>query len=289
MLVGAHVSPAGGPAQAIERGVERDSTAIQFFNQSPRAWRSRVYTDEEAAAFRAAAEASPIDATLIHAVYLINTATEDPEMREKSLTALTNALRSGALIGADAVVLHAGSALKGDVDAAIARSGAVIREALAESEGIALHLENTAGAGGTLGRSFQELAALLDAAGGGDRLGICLDSCHLFATGYDIRTPEGLSDVLDDFGKTVGAERLGSLHLNDSQTPLGSNRDRHAHVGSGELGPDGCATFLSEPRFGDLPLVVETTGKQGRGPDAEEIAYTRKLREEGLRRRRNAG
>jgi deoxyribonuclease-4 len=289
MLVGAHVSPAGGPANAIARGVERNSTAIQFFNQSPRAWRSRVYTEEEAAAFREAADASPIDATLIHAVYLINCATEDREMREKSLTSLTNALRSGALIGAHAVVLHAGSALKGDVDAAIKRAGALIAEALAESGDCPLHLENTAGAGGTLGRSFEELAALLDAAGGGDRLGVCLDSCHLFATGFDIRTPEGLSGVLDDFDAAVGLDQLGSLHLNDSQTPLGSNRDRHANVGQGELGPDGCATFLSEPRFQELPLVVETTGKEGRGPDAEQIAYTRKLREKGLRRRRRAG
>ena len=289
MLVGAHVSPAGGPANAIERGVERNSTAIQFFNQSPRAWRSRVYTDEEAAAFREAADASPIEATLIHAVYLINCATEDPEMREKSLTALVNSLRSGALIGAHSVVLHAGSALKGDVGTAITRAGEVIREALAESEGITLHLENTAGAGGTLGRSFEELARLLEACGGGDRLGVCLDSCHLFATGFDIRTPEGLSGVLDDFDAVVGLDRLGSLHLNDSQTPLGSNRDRHANVGQGELGPEGCATFLSEPRFQDLPLVIETTGKEGKGPDAEQIAYAWKLRDQGLRSRRSAG
>jgi deoxyribonuclease-4 len=286
MLVGAHVSPAGGPANAIGRGVERHATSIQFFNQSPRAWRSRVYTEQEAAAFREAAADSPIEATLIHAVYLINCASEDRELRAKSLTALVNALRSGDAIGAYAVVLHAGSALGGDVDAAIGRAGRVIREALSESESCPLHLENTAGAGGTLGRSFEELAGLLDAAGGGKRLGICLDSCHLYASGFDIRKPERLAETVDRCFAAVGPERLGSLHLNDCATPLGSNRDRHANVGTGELGKSGCATFLSEPRFEDLPCVIETQGKERQGPDPEEVKLALRLRRQGLRRRR---
>jgi deoxyribonuclease-4 len=286
MLVGAHVSPAGGPANAIGRGVDRHATSIQFFNQNPRAWRSRVYTHEEAAAFREAAADSPIEATLIHAVYLINCASDDPDLREKSLTALVNSLRSGDAIGAHAVVLHAGSALGGDVDAAIKRAGKVVGEALKRSERCPLHLENTAGAGGTLGRSFEELTALLDASGGGPRLGVCLDSCHLFATGFDIRTPEGLAETVDRCFAAVGRERLGSLHLNDSAAPLGANRDRHANVGTGELGKSGCATFLSEPRFENLPCVIETQGKARQGPDPEEVQLALKLRRQGLRRRR---
>ena len=289
MLVGAHVSPAGGPANAVERGVERHSTAIQFFNQSPRAWRSRVYTDEEAAAYREAFDDSPIEATLIHAVYLINCATKETDLRKKSLTALTTALRSGDRIGAHAVVLHVGSALAGDVDSAIKRSGKVIREALAESESCPLQLENTAGAGGTLGRSFEELAALLEAAGGGRRLGVCLDSCHLFASGYDIRTPKRLASVIDDYDATIGLERLGSVHLNDSQVGLGTNRDRHAVVGEGELGPNGCATFLSEPRFEELPCVLETGSRKPRSaPDVDDVDLAWKLRKQGLRRRARA-
>src|SRR3954451_5171641 len=188
MLICAHVSPAGGPANAVGRGVERNCDAIQIFNQSPRAWRARLYTDAEVAAYHEALAASPVQALLIHAVYLINCASEDPEIREKSLTALTNALRAGDQLDAVGVVLHPGSAKTGDVPAAIARAGELIREALAESDRCPLHLENTAGAGGTLGRSFNELAALTDAAGGGDRLGLCLDSCHLFASGFDVRT-----------------------------------------------------------------------------------------------------
>ena len=144
-------------------------------------------------------------------------------------------------------MLHPGSAKTGEVAPAIARAGEVIAEALAQSDSCPLHLENTAGAGGTLGRSFEELAELIDAAGGDARLGVCLDSCHLFASGYDIRTIDGLTQTIDDFDAAVGLGRLGSLHLNDSQTPLGSNRDRHANIGEGELGEEGCAAFLSEP------------------------------------------
>src|SRR5271165_3677812 len=169
MLIGAHVSPAGGLPRAIERGVERDCRAIQIFNQSPRMWRPTTYREEDVAAFREAMAASPIDALLIHAVYLVNCASDDPDIRAKSLASLTNSLRAGRAIGASAVVLHPGSAKTGGVEAAIARAGRTIREALRESEGCELHLENTAGAGGTLGRSFEELAALLAAAGGGAR------------------------------------------------------------------------------------------------------------------------
>ncbi len=204
---------------------------------------------------------------LIHAVYLLNCASEDAEIRGKSLAALISALDAGAALGAVGVVLHPGSALKagGSVEKAIERAGAVIGEALEESaDGGILHLEDTAGAGGTLGRSFEELAALIEAAGGGKRIGVCLDSCHLLASGYDIRTAQGLSDVLDEFDAIVGLDRLGSLHVNDSMTPLGSNRDRHVNLGEGEIGPEGIAAFLSEPRFDGLPVIFEGPGATGK-------------------------
>lgn len=288
MLIGAHVSPAGGLPRAVERGIERGCRAIQIFNQSPRMWRPTSYGEEDVAAFREALAASPIDAVLIHAVYLLNCASEDPEIRAKSLASLTHSLRVGERIGAAGVVLHPGSAKTGDVGEAIARAGATIREALAESEGCELHLENTAGAGGTLGRSVEELAALIEAAGAGERLGVCLDSCHLFASGYDTRTPAGLDALMEALSAKVGLERLGSLHLNDSQGALGSNRDRHANVGQGELGERGCATFLAAAPFNDLPCVLETPGDGG--PTAEEVALAMALRKRGLaaRRRREA-
>jgi deoxyribonuclease-4 len=286
MLIGAHVSPAGGPANAVARGVERGCDAIQIFNQNPRAWKPTVYSDEQVADFRAAMASSRVDALLIHAVYLLNTATTDKEMRDKTRASLIASLRAGDALGADAVVLHPGSALAGKVAPAIKRAGTVISQALTESETCPLHLENTAGTGGTLGRSFQELADLIDAAGGSPRLGLCLDSCHLFASGYDIRTEASLTEVLDECADVVGLDRLGSLHLNDSQTPLGSNRDRHADVGEGELGRRGCAVFLSEPRFADLPCVLETPGPDRQGPTKAQITMTRRLLGQGARRRR---
>jgi deoxyribonuclease IV len=288
MLIGAHVSPAGGLDKAIERGTEKGCQAIQIFNQSPRMWRPTAYGDDDFKAFKAAMKPSPIDAVLIHAVYLINCASEDKEIRDKSRTSLIQSLRVGAGIGAAGVVLHPGSAKQGDVKAAIRRAGQVIREALSETDRCPLHLEDTAGAGGTLGRSFEELAELLSAAGGERRLGVCLDSCHLFASGYDIRTAAGLTDTIDQFDKIVGIKRLGSLHLNDSQTPLGSNRDRHANIGTGELGERGCAAYLSEPRFEKLPLVIETQGPERQGPTREEVQLCFTLRKRGLASRARA-
>jgi deoxyribonuclease-4 len=287
MLIGAHVSPAGGPANAIERGVERGCRSIQIFNQSPRQWKPTVYDDEKVAAYKDAFARSDIDALLIHAVYLVNCASEDKEMRAKSLTSLTASLGAGDALGAVSVVVHPGSALMkgGSVPAALKRASKVIAEALAESDSCRLDLENTAGSGGTLGRSFEELATLIDGAGGGPRLGACLDSCHLLASGYDIRSAEGLGSVIDEFDRVVGCDRLGSLHVNDSKTPLGSNVDRHINLGEGELGRTGCAAFLSEPRFEGLPCVFEGPGAAGKAVEKADIDNAWKLRKQGLKAR----
>jgi deoxyribonuclease-4 len=289
MLIGAHVSPAGGLANAVGRGADRGCQAIQIFNQSPRMWRPTAYGEDDFAAFKEAMASSPIEAVLIHAVYLLNCASEDGEIRDKSRRSLIQSLRVGDGIGATGVVLHAGSAKQGDVGKAVKRAGKVIGEALDESAHCPLLLEDTAGAGGTLGRSFEELSELIAAAGGGDRVGVCLDSCHLLASGYDIRTAAGLTETLDRFDAVTGLSRLGGLHLNDSKTPLGSNRDRHANVGQGELGESGCAAFLSEPRFEKLACVLETQGPDRQGPSPEEIELCFTLRKRGkAARARNA-
>jgi deoxyribonuclease-4 len=286
MLIGAHVSPSGGLPKAIERGLERGCTAIQIFNQSPRMWRPTAFKAEDIQAFREAMQDSPIDAVLIHAVYLLNCASDDPDIQAKSLASLTHSLRVGGEIGASGVVLHPGSAKTGDVASAIARAGETIKEALAESSDCPLHLENTAGTGGTLGRSIEELRELIDACDGNPRLGVCLDSCHLFASGYDIRTNEGMDELVAEIDSKLGLDRLGSLHLNDSQTPLAANRDRHANLGQGELGEQGCAAFLSAPAFDGLPCVLETPGEERSGAGAAEVAYASELRQRGLAARR---
>ena len=285
MLIGAHVSTAGGLHNAVERGTERGCEAIQIFHQSPRAWRPTKFGPDDFAAFNEAFEASPLGSTVIHAVYLINTASPDPVISEKSLASLTHALRLGDAIGADGVVLHAGSRKRDPLDEAVARSGALVREALAESESCPVLFENTAGTTGPLGRNFDELAQLVESAGAGDRIGICIDCCHLFASGYDIVEPDALALVVDDLDREVGLDRLRSLHVNDSAVPQGANRDKHANVGEGEMGERGIATFLSEPRFEDLPAVLETPGPDKHGADRAEVQRARDLRAAGLKAR----
>jgi deoxyribonuclease-4 len=282
VLIGAHVSTAGGLANVVQRGVDLGCDAVQIFPQSPRMWRPTNHTDEDIAAFNEAVTPSRIESTVIHAVYLLNTATPDEEIREKTLTSLIAALRLGDSIGAAGVVLHAGSRKKDPIDEAIARSGEAVREALAESDECPILFENTAGTQGPLGRDFSELERLVDAAGAGDRVGVCVDCCHLFASGYDIVAPPGLTEAVDELDSRVGLKRLRALHVNDSAVPLGANRDRHANVGEGEMGPEGIATFLSEPRFEGLPALLETPGPDKRGADAAEVQRARDLRAEGL-------
>ena len=286
MLIGAHVSTAGGLAKAIERGEERGCEAIQIFNQSPRMWRPTKYGPEDFAEFREAMESSKtVDAVIIHAVYLINCATKDKELRKKSLAALSHALRIGDEIGARGVVLHPG-AQKGEPHGpSMKRAGKVIAAALKDSDRCPLLLEQTAGHKGLLGRDFDETAELIELAGGGKRLGLCLDSCHMFVQGYDITDEEHLAAVLDEADEKVGIKRLGAVHVNDAAAPLGSCRDRHANIGKGEMGRKGLAAFLSEPRFEGLPATLETPGPEKKGTSKQEVQLAKRLRREGLKRR----
>jgi deoxyribonuclease IV len=285
MLIGAHVSTAGGLAKAIERGTERGCESIQVFNQSPRMWRPTKFTEDDFAAFREAMDASSVEAVVIHAVYLINCATKDKEMRKKSLASLTHALRTGDGIGAAGVVLHPG-AQKGEPHRpSMKRAAKVIAAALADSESCPLLLEQTAGHKGLLGRDFDETAELIELAGGGERLGLCLDSCHLFVQGYDVTDAEHLAGVVDEADAKVGLDRLRCLHVNDAAAPLGSCRDRHANVGQGEMGKRGLAAFLSEPRFEGLPATLETPGPIKKGPDRKEVQLAKRLRKAGLKQR----
>ena len=286
MLVGAHVSTAGGLVEAHRRGVERGCEAIQVFNQSPRQWRPTRWRGDDVAAFRALMDGGPVRSVVIHAVYLINCASRDGEIRRKSIESLVHALRMGDAIGAGGVVLHPGSAKGEPHGQALGRVAEALRHALAESERCPLLLENTAGAGDTLGRSFSELARLIEAAGGSERLGLCLDCCHLLASGFDITTADKLAAVIDDCVQGAGLDRLGCVHVNDSMAPLGSNRDRHAPLGEGELGARGCAAYLSEPRFEGLPGIFEGPGFEGRAPAAADVARMKELRAQGVRARR---
>jgi deoxyribonuclease-4 len=285
MLIGAHVSTAGGLAKAIERGEERGCESIQIFNQSPRMWRPTNYGEDDFAAFKEAMGASKVEVVIIHAVYLINCATKDKDLRKKSQAALTHALRIGDGIGAAGVVLHPGSTKGDPLVPSLKRAGKVIAAALKDTDHCKLLLEQTAGHKGLLGRDFDETAQLIELAGGGDRLGLCLDSCHMFVQGYDITDEEHLGAVLDEADEKVGIERLGAVHVNDAAVPLGSHLDRHANIGKGEMGRKGLAAFLSEPRFEGLPATLETPGPEKKGSSKAEVTLAKRLRREGLKRR----
>lgn len=282
MLIGAHVSTSGGLAKAVERGVETGSTAIQIFNQSPRMWRPTKYTDEDFAAFRDAIADSTVDAVVIHAIYLINPGTFDDELHEKSLAALTHALTVGDGIGAAGVVLHPGPVMKGqEYEPTLKNIVKTCRAALEATDGCKLLLENAAGRN-AVGSKFEQLADLVEGLGGDDRVGVCIDSCHAHAAGYDVRSLEAVTGTFDELDRVVGLDRVGCLHLNDSRDEFGSHRDRHDNLGDGFIGEDGIAAFLSDPRLEDVPALLEVPGTEKGGPSAVDVKRAFELREQGL-------
>ncbi len=290
MLIGAHVSTAGGLVRALERAEDYGAESMQIFNQSPRAWRPTNYSEDDFAAFRARMKESPVKSVFIHAVYLINVASDDPEVCRKSLTSLTHALSVGDAIGASGVIVHPGSGKGQAPGPTFKKLGKAMKAALEATESTPLLFENTAGAGFTIGRTFEELARVIEVSGGGERLGVCLDSCHLLASGYEVRDTAAFEAVVDEYDSLVGIDRLQALHLNDSKVPLGSNVDRHANLGEGELGEEGIRVFLGERRFKRLPVLVEVPGPDGHGPGKRQVDIAKRLRDDagsGRRKQRS--
>jgi len=284
VLFGAHVS--GGVSGGVARGVELGCDAIQVFTQSPRTWRHPVHESEVTDRFRTDRAAAGIGSVVCHALYLCNLASPDDEIYGKSVAALRSTLETAGAIGAEGVVLHVGSHLGSGLDAALQRIAPALRELLElTGEHLWLLLENSAGAGGTIGRSVEELALVVDAAEHHPRLGICLDSCHWYVSGVDVTKPRVLDAAVTGLDGLVGLERLRCLHVNDAAAVLGSNRDRHASIGAGTMG-EGLGTFLSHPAFQGLPAILETPGPEGHGPDAEEVRRLRELHRRGLARAR---
>jgi deoxyribonuclease IV len=274
VLFGGHVS--GGVKAAPERAKEIGAEALQLFVQSPRAWRFPNHDPDVLAGFPQRALDAGIGSTLVHAIYLCNFASPDDELYSKSVSTLESTVDTACAIDAEGVVFHVGSHLGSGFEAGLERAAPAIEQVLERcSDTTWLLIENSAGTGGTIGRSLEELATLVERLSGHPRLGVCLDSCHLWASGYDVTDPAALDSLLDDFDRLIGLDRLRALHVNDSQTPLGSNRDRHANLREGLIG-EKLSVFLGNPRLQHLPAVVETEGQQGKGADAEEM---RKLRE----------
>ena len=281
MLFGGHLS--GGVKAAPERAGEIGANALQLFVQSPRAWRFPEHDPEILAGFPKRAQDAGIEAVLVHTIYLCNFASPDDELYEKSLTTLSKTVDAACAIEADGVVFHVGSHLGSGFEAGLERAVPAVQQVLERcSDKTWLLMENSAGTGGTIGRSLDELAALVDGIGPHPRLGICLDSCHLWASGYDVTDEQALETLLDDFDGVIGLDRLRALHVNDSQTPLGSNRDRHANLLEGEMGKK-LSVFLGSARLQSLPAVVETEGQAGQGPDVEEMRRLRSLWKAGTK------
>jgi deoxyribonuclease-4 len=276
VIAGAHVSTSGGIHTAVDRAEAIGADAMQIFTQSPRTWRPTNHDPANFERFKERRAEAGIDGVVCHALYLVNLAATDDDIYEKSAAALLNTVDVGCAIAADGVVFHVGSHLGAGFEAGLERVVPALEQALERcSETTWLLIENSAGAGGTIGRSVNELAVLVERLGHHRRVGICLDSCHLWVSGTDVTDPAALDACLDEVDERIGLERLRALHVNDAAAELGSNRDRHANMGEGVMG-EKLGVFLANPRVQGLPTILEVPGKDGHGPDADEV---RKLRE----------
>ena len=289
-LLGCHLSIAKGSPRAIDEAEELGNNALQLFSHNASAWRMKELTDEIAGRFRDRRTKSAVSYLAVHTMYLLNLASPDEDLYERSVDALIEEVRRAGLLGADALVTHLGAHVGSGLEAGIDRIVGALDRIVGspvwnEASGVRLLLENTAGSGTTIGSSFDELAAVLAAVADATRIGVCLDTCHAFAAGHDLRTRDAVDTTLERFDRVMGLDRLEMIHLNDSRFPFGSRRDRHAHVGRGEIGAAGIGAVVRHPGLCDTPFVLETPKLIDGRADADRVnlAAVRRLRtqEEG--------
>ncbi len=281
MLLGAHCS--GGIKKALERADEIGADSLQLFVQSPRAWRFPDHDPADLAAFRERRQELGMGAVVVHALYLVNLASPNDEFYEKSVTTMSSTMDAACAIEADGVIFHVGSHQGAGLEAGLERAVPAMKQILDHcSDTTWLLIENSAGAGGTIGRSLEELVTLFEACGRHERLGVCLDSCHLWVSGYDVTDRAAFDGLLGEVDERIGLDRLRALHVNDAQAPLGSNRDRHANILDGEMGR-GLGVFVGHPALQGLPAVMEVPGPDGHGADAGEMKKLRQLHAGGSR------
>jgi deoxyribonuclease-4 len=279
MKLGLHIGTAGNLVGAPARAKEMGAETIQVFASNPRGWRPTLYTDQQGEAFRLAAQEAGIDPVWFHMIYLVSYGTPDDEQREKSITALHQGLANADLLGVKGVVTHMGSHKGLGLDQALERIKDSFTRALVGSEKSLLCMEITAGQGGTIGNSLEELAAMIDVMKGHPRLAVCIDTCHALSAGYELRTPEGLDDFLTKFDSLIGLDRLVVMHLNDSKNDLGAHIDRHENIGDGTIGYDGFRHIINHPKLASISGVLEVPGIDGKsGPDQENMDRIKVLR-----------
>ena len=280
MRVGTHISSAGGPQHVFERAAAIGAEAIQLFISAPQQWRAPSLGAEAVAAFREAHARSPLP-VFFHAVYLVNLGTPNAELLERSTDSLARYVRHAGELGVDGTIFHVGSHKGAGFEAVREQVCAAVRAVLdaADNESMLL-IENNAGQGSGIGAAFGEIGAIIRGCDGHPRLGVCLDTCHAFAMGYDIATREGCEQAMAEFEREIGLERLRAVHANDSKMPLGGVRDRHENIGDGHIGLDGFRAILAHPAFREQPLLLEVPGIEGGGPDAENVDRLKRLRAE---------
>jgi len=272
---GAHMSVSGGLHKAVERIVSINGQALQVFTRNQRQWKAPPVTDEEAQAFREAVAEWGFPHVASHGSYLVNLASPDPDMAAKSRTALAEELARCGKLGIPMLVLHPGAHLGTGIPAGLAalveNLDAALEEAGDQAAGVDVLLENTAGQGSGLGSSFGELAEVLARSRHSGRLAVCFDTCHAFAAGHDLRTEEGHAAAFEEFERAIGIERLRLFHVNDAKVGLGSRVDRHEHIGQGGLGLAAFGRLVNDPRFADLPMVLETPKGKGDGLELDRM------------------
>ncbi|MCZ6891803.1 MAG: deoxyribonuclease IV [Chloroflexi bacterium] len=278
MRVGAHVSAAGGLDKAIDRAVEIGAETLQLFCSPPQGWAFKPVPPEMAEAFREKAAANSIDRVFLHGVYLVNLGTENPVNLKRGIESLTNHMHTASAIGAVGVIFHPGSHKGRGYDAIFQQTVDAISQVLTDSPDDAwLIIENMAGMGNHIGARFQELGLIIQAVGS-PRVKICMDVQHAFAAGYDIVTPDGIGEAMEEFDREIGLSNLVAVHANDSKKPLASGVDRHENIGQGEMGLQGFQVIMGHPAFRDVPFLLEVPGMEGNGPDRENLDILKELR-----------
>ncbi len=267
LLIGAHMSIAGGIHNAFAHGTRAGCRTLQIFLKSSSQWKAKTLTMEDRHLFAEAQKQSRIAPVVAHNSYLINLASPDAALRKKSLDAFVEEMRRANFLGVSSVILHPGSHMGSGVDAGVKSAADCLNRALdIVPPPVKILIENTAGQGNCLGRSFEELAAILERVKSRERVGICLDTCHTFASGYDIRTERGYRKTMRAFDRLIGVDRIAVFHVNDSKGELGSRTDRHAHIGHGHIGLEGFRCLVNDRRFTRIPKILETP----KGPDLKE-------------------
>jgi deoxyribonuclease-4 len=277
-FIGAHMPTGKGLASAVRHGVEIGCTAMQVFTSSPQMWRAKAVDDQMARAFKEAVHESGMGPVFSHDSYLVNLCAINEEIAEKSLNSLKGEMNRCATYGISYVVSHLGACVGQETEVALKRVARAAQEVLEETdESVILLAETTAGQGSSLDSRFEELARLIELMGNPPRLGICVDTCHIFAAGYDIRTPETYAATFAEFDRLVGTDKIKVFHCNDSKHPLGSRKDRHEHIGEGHIGPEAFRCLVNDPRFEQVPMLVETPEAED-GGHAKNVATLQSLR-----------